>query len=348
MAIRLLTPECHGTLSFLTSAALDFIASEKERAEYSEDIENVDFLNIVKRGNDNSFPEPHHFSWESDTSADKFRITVNDESGRAIRFIETTELSHEMPYLAAGKRFTWYVTAYCGNVPVEVSEIGEFSTAMEAPRFIRVDGTTNVRDCGGWLTKSGKRIVQGNIFRGSGLDNAECDVTEDGRNTLLNEMHIKVDLDMRNYNETPRDYAGVLSVNGVVRKHIPQTAYFHIFHDEGRTMMRDFFRELCDPANYPCYIHCWGGADRTGTIAYLLEAVLGVPQETLTLDYELTSLAYWGPRYRKIPDFAQFETELAELYGYDGADRSTQAERYLLDIGITPAEIETLRRANLE
>ena len=38
------------------------------------------------------------------------------------------------------------------------------------------------------------------------------------------------------------------------------------------------------------YFHCIGGADRTGTLAFLIEALLGVAESDLSQDFELTSL----------------------------------------------------------
>jgi hypothetical protein len=46
------------------------------------------------------------------------------------------------------------------------------------------------------------------------------------------------------------------------------------------------------------YIHCSHGADRTGTLAYLLEGLLGVSTEDRYEDYELTTLAGQSDRTR--------------------------------------------------
>ena len=48
--------------------------------------------------------------------------------------------------------------------------------------------------------------------------------------------------------------------------------------------------------DYAIYFHCRIGADRTGTLAYLLEGVLGVPTEYRHQDYELTT--FFGLRER--------------------------------------------------
>ena len=37
------------------------------------------------------------------------------------------------------------------------------------------------------------------------------------------------------------------------------------------------------------YYHCYGGADRTGTIGFLLGALLGMSYTDLVIDFELTS-----------------------------------------------------------
>ena len=40
-----------------------------------------------------------------------------------------------------------------------------------------------------------------------------------------------------------------------------------------------------DPANYPIDFHCIAGQDRTGAVAFILNALLGVEEEELYLDW---------------------------------------------------------------
>ena len=42
----------------------------------------------------------------------------------------------------------------------------------------------------------------------------------------------------------------------------------------------------------PVYFHCVYGADRTGTLAFIIEALLGVGENEIAIDYELTSFSY--------------------------------------------------------
>ena len=44
------------------------------------------------------------------------------------------------------------------------------------------------------------------------------------------------------------------------------------------------------------YFHCHGGSDRTGTLAFLIEGLLGVSEEDLSKDYEVT---YYSGSNRK-------------------------------------------------
>ncbi|MFZ4395753.1 MAG: tyrosine-protein phosphatase [Kiritimatiellia bacterium] len=66
---------------------------------------------------------------------------------------------------------------------------------------------------------------------------------------------------------------------------------------------RRIFGVFADPSKYPILFHCWGGADRAGTVAFLLSALLGKSRENLVRDYELTSLSIWGERSHGSKDF---------------------------------------------
>ena len=56
-------------------------------------------------------------------------------------------------------------------------------------------------------------------------------------------------------------------------------------------MIKAIFDPLFDYviANKPTYFHCSAGADRTGVVALLCEAILGVSQSDCDKDYELSS-----------------------------------------------------------
>ena len=46
-----------------------------------------------------------------------------------------------------------------------------------------------------------------------------------------------------------------------------------------------------DPKNYPVAYHCAVGADRTGSVSYLILGLLGVPENDLMRDYLWTNFS---------------------------------------------------------
>jgi protein tyrosine/serine phosphatase len=102
--------------------------------------------------------------------------------------------------------------------------------------------------------------------------------------------------------------------------------------------------------------HCHAGKDRTGLVAALLLAIAGVPEPTIAKDYALSGPCLqpiYGQRLSQEPDpqkrarLAQMlsavpETMLSILEHLN--TRHGGAERYLLAAGVTPADLERLRR----
>ena len=83
---------------------------------------------------------------------------------------------------------------------------------------------------------------------------------------------------------------------------------------------------LSHEENYPIYFHCRGGADRTGSYAFVLGALLGMSLDDLILDYEITSLSIWGTRLRKHKLFVPF---LEAFMALDGKTLSEKARTFM-------------------
>ena len=167
-----------------------------------------------------------------------------------------------------------------------------------------------------------------------------CTLTEAGKKVLLNQLKIKTDFDLRT-SDLPSPLGD--SVN-LVR--IPlHGAYGRI--SEFKNDYRDMLRVFCDERNYPIYIHCWGGADRTGTLLFLLCALLGMCEEDLFLEYELTSFSVWGPRSSDSELFTAFKDALSE-YGSEKDTLVTKSRNFILSTGITEEEIAKIRKILLE
>ena len=281
---------------------------------------------------------------------------------------------YTVPYanLEVARRYYWRVTLRkrckkydCGTrCPCEDSKVvlsspvGSFFTEDQAPRWIEIEGRTkNFRDLGGWRTQDGRRVRQGMVFRSAGLNDNSVTGEAQGRNRLTVEdvkymtgtLGIRSDLDLRSIKETADLAESPLgaSVKFVRRS---STCYDGIFRDEGKARMAENFRHFCDRRNYPVIVHCIGGADRTGSLAYVLNGVLGVSRHDIEVDWESTF-------YPNIPDEnpdpnywcreSHFNNGFSK-YGKEGDSWNRRIELYLLDCGVTEAEIAAFRDIMLE
>ena len=132
--------------------------------------------------------------------------------------------------------------------------------------------------------------------------------------------------------------------------------------------LKTVFEVLADESNYPVYIHCNAGADRTGTAVFLINGLLGVSEADLIRDYELTSFSkVSGLRYRsEIKDgnftsigvmqndydnFVAFGALIEAIkvnYGAEGKPLSYAIENFLTGyIGVSHEQIESIKRIML-
>ena len=96
---------------------------------------------------------------------------------------------------------TYYYTISDGT---DTSAVGTFTVDEQGPRNMYVDGVTNIRDLGGWETNSGEMILQGKIYRSGELNihgTQDFCITEDGIRTMLDDLHIKTEIDIRGEDE---------------------------------------------------------------------------------------------------------------------------------------------------
>lgn len=239
--------------------------------------------------------------------------------------------------LKTGTRYYYRIDITFTNSVVS-SVCGRFRTAI-GPRLMTVDGVYNMRDVGGWTTTDGRMVRQGLLYRGCELDGAVADqytITKAGIDTMLNDLGIKTDMDLRLDSENPHNI-DVLGGN-VEHIHYGTPMYAAIFNEgNNREVMRAVFSDLADKSQYPAYIHCTYGQDRTGTVCYLLGALLGVPQESLMQDYELSGLHHGYVANDEMSEFVERVNQLP------GATLSDKVEGYLLAIGVTEQEIESIR-----
>jgi protein-tyrosine phosphatase len=204
---------------------------------------------------------------------------------------------------------------------------------------MHIDGAVNMRDIGGWMTESGVRIPQGLLFRGSELDGAvepSYRLTEDGLREMITKLGIRYDLDLRSADINPSKI-NALGAN-VKHEYFNAPMYADAFSDENRETMRSIFSAIAKPENYPMYLHCTYGRDRTGTVCYILEALLGVSEGDLRRDYEMSAFT---DSYAELENFAKLTYALEQCAG---DSLSQKAESYLKGLGVTDAEIASIKQ----
>ena len=153
---------------------------------------------------------------------------------------------------------------------------------------------SNMRDLGGWKADGG-HIAYCKLFRGAALSSRRT--TDRAKEIFKKDLGISVDLDLRGIKESEANVEKNLGRGTGNTQELYQQAIRAIigYLGEGRSV----------------FFHCAGGADRTGTLAFLIEGLLGVSESDMSKDYEITTFA--GPNTR-LRDFRDDGKETHILY----------------------------------
>lgn len=209
--------------------------------------------------------------------------------------------------------------------------------ATDSLRMIRMTGARNVRDIGGWACDGGI-VKYGKIFRGGQLSQNNSAVASEWDIAELKALGIKVELDIRATSEQDRttsilgddvEFVSKPTANnavGLMRNH----------PDEAVAILNAIFTAVSD--DKPIYFHCQAGADRTGTIAFILLGLLGVDHVNLDIDYELTS--FYSTRKRNASPWPEQWTYVNTFSGNTPKEKITT---WALANGITQTQIDAFR-----
>ena len=288
----------------------------------------------------------------------------------------------------------------------DMSDTSVFKTEDLSVRLIYAEGTSNIRDLGGW-NADGSFVNYGKIYRGNQLNGygnwGNNKLTENGLKTFKEDLKIKTEIDLRTqdkddanqtvnfvdaslpyYKYTIGQYTDILEptvwnalphdgntpADSTENKNDARRLSYatgNAVRNENamRRSLKSIFEVLADERNYPVYIHCNAGADRTGTVAFLINGLLGVSEADLIRDYELTSFSkVSGLRYRseiKNGDFTEIGVmkndydnfvafgalmnAIKTNYGAEGGTLSYAIESFLTDyVGVSHEDIESLKR----
>ena len=220
-----------------------------------------------------------------------------------------------------------------------------------APRNLSIDGITNVRDIGGYASKLGGVIRQGLYYRGGRLnvsetDDFKLDITEEGHDELVDRIGIRTEIDLR-MNDSGL-FPNYRNEFGFMNDDVfPDIDYVNCPLDwtqsdmmkQSKPMIAEIFGYLANEDNYPIYLHCNIGTDRTGMITYLLGTLLGIPQEDLYRDYLYSNFGNIGGSRGVSNITGKYQVD---LLSYQKDNLYFDARAYLADCGVSDEEMDSI------
>ena len=251
---------------------------------------------------------------------------------------EQTEL--EICNLKTDAEYVYSVTVSEGDA--SITKEGFFRTA-DINRFIYFTGVKNTRDIGGYRTLDGKRVRQGLLIRGSELDGLSKPDFYLADPAETADFGFRYDLDLRSPETYTGEYVSRLGED-VRHSFFDCPLYGQIFREDFFPALRQIFTDLADVNNYPIYFHCAYGADRSGTIIYLLQGLLGVPEEKMNFEYMLS-----GYVFKDCTDMSLMQGVRTTLASYPGDNVNEQIVSFLTQtVGVTAEQVERIRSILLE
>lgn len=220
--------------------------------------------------------------------------------------------------------------------------VGDWKVTTESypPRMIKLDGVWNVRDCGGWSADHGK-LKYGMLFRGARLNGASA-----ADLALLARVGVKTELDIR---DAGNSAGAVATIPGSTLVKVPiNNAYAVMINTEPTAAANaciEAMQSIVD--DKPVYIHCASGADRTGCICAMLEAVCGVGDTDLDRDFELTGFADVENLTGHTRSGGSWRDFWAALDSGQGGSKMNIV-KFLRENGATTALINSFRRAMID
>lgn len=265
-------------------------------------------------------------------------LSVYDERGKTSQAVSAGNST--VYNLTPGAVDPYIVTDASGN-----GDQGGTLAPTGQVRMIKCDGVNNMRDIGGWSCDGGK-LKYGLAFRGGELENATAPEIE----AVDSLLQIADEIDLRNTAEIPNDVSEFPYAD-YVRIQLGQYLTAVDLTNEtmtGRTVtvLRRIFENV--KHNRPTYFHCVSGADRTGTIAFLLEAVCGVSRSDMDKDYELTCFTNEGENATRSRVLTNWKNLVNYINNMDGTTYRDKAVSWCILAGLTLSEINAFRHAMID
>ena len=240
---------------------------------------------------------------------------------------------------------------------------------------IGIEGLRNIRDLGGWATPTGV-VRHGRLFRSDRLD----ELTPASHETL-DAMGISTVVDFRyqserdeapsklwssvtNHVEIPMGPKETLRGSFIERVQrgefdgLTDDTIVEMYQELLRDHRAGFIAAIEEMVNGgPALFHCSAGKDRTGVMAMLVLSVLGVSEDDIVADFDLTNTYRTGSRMEEMAEvFTEIGLDVEDFRPIMSAPvpamraalewiRSEYgtAEAYLLEGGMDQATVDRMR-----
>lgn len=297
-----------------------------------------------------SDPNPVKLAWEyavpSGKTVSRYDLVWGKEAdlsdGYTIKGTSAASLDVYNSYL--GDNYFRIVANYSDGTS-DASKIQKYKVEDVYPRNLRIEGMTNCRDMGGGRElASGGRIKQGLIYRTSATNNwayGRGDVsdrlTDAGKEELLVRLGCKTEINVNNSGSND------VGVQNFVDAFMYYDAGKHHMY-RNTEPLKTAFHALANPDNYPVFYHCRIGTDRTGFMAIMLSALLGVSENDIYQDYLFSNFGNIQEK-RYIGEKAGRDNILKymdDLKTYSGEELHNKCYNFLLSIGIPAEELDSI------
>lgn len=252
--------------------------------------------------------------------------------------------------LEIGEEYYYRVGAVEEGSDPDYSNPRKLETADIAPRNLYVDGMTNCRDLGGRETPKG-RIKQGLLYRTAALDDSQSGsiVTAKGKEVLKG-LELKTEIELRGGPQGTGGEAKKENVSAYGEGMDINFKYVPFAYQNGKNLLfrniepvKKVFDILGDTSNYPVFFHCRIGTDRTGLIALLVNALLGIQLQDIFQDYLFSDFGCIG----KVPTVGQANEDsiaeyVEELRAFPGDTLQESVYNFLVTAGVPATKLNNI------
>lgn len=206
---------------------------------------------------------------------------------------------------------------------------------MALDRLLRLEGTKNLRDLGGYATQDGRETRWRVLYRSECLDKIDADAQR-----WLVDAGLRTIIDLRDDAEAATRPNVFASSGQLTYRRLPvwdeplppdseepdtRNGYLRELDLRG-ARLAEILECVASPGTTPVLIHCAAGKDRTGLVVGLLLAAVRVPRTTIAEDYAMSAECL-GPEY--LLESRQWVEERGEIWEHVAHRFDTPPERML-------------------